>query len=238
MVSWFERFRRRGTESVQKLLLQICLAVFLFSSMNASALAKFPCFRKNCNCCEHGTASNAAALTPLPMRVSPLAQQLQPNRVLIVAPLDRQDRLKEQRELMRYLATHLRSTMHVDVVECPQRVCEDMFPIRTGQFDERKLVALGRQFLVDTVLYCNVESIDAYCPMNLELQFLLVNVGQAVSIVSGTGHFDLADKATQNVFYQSFGADPEVDTTLKNSPTRLIEFSTSRVAGDLTRLWK
>ncbi|MCA9140197.1 MAG: hypothetical protein KDB00_25670 [Planctomycetales bacterium] len=207
-----------------------------------SAVAGRPCCCvKECTCEGNGMVGGKAAepqLPTQPIRVSPLAQQLRPNRVLVITPLDRQDRLKEQVTLMRQLATELRGKSGFDVIECSQRACEDMFPIRTGQFDERKLVSLGRQYMADTILYCNIESIDAYSPMRLEIQYLLVNIDQSVSVASGSQRFDLADEAVRHWFYKSMNADPEVDTTLKNSPTRLIEFSASRLAGDITRIWK
>ncbi len=196
---------------------------------------------KTCHC---GATADATAKTgpakcpPQPVRTSPLLSQLKPNRVLIVVPLDRQDRLKEQLALMRMLATALRQHSRIDVVESPRRICEACFPIHSGQFDERKLVDLGDRFFVDTVLYCNIESIDAYSPMRLEIQFLAVNVAQSVAIVSGAHTFDLADPAMSECFYGAMNADPEINTTLKNSPSRLIDFGATRVAGALTRVWK
>lgn len=113
-----------------------------------------------------------------------------------------------------------------------------MYPIRSGQFDERKLVSLGRKYMVDTILYCNIESIDAYSPMRLEIQYLLVNVDQSVSVASGAQRYDLSDTAVEYWYYQSMNADPAVNTTLKNSPTRLIDFSAARLAGDIAGIWK
>ncbi len=173
-----------------------------------------------------------------PMRLSPMASQLRPNRVLIITPLDRKDRLKEQIELKRQLASALRAKSGFDVIEASQRVCEATYPIRTGQFDERKLVKLGQEYLVDTVLYCNVESIDAYCPMQLEIQYLLINVEQSVSVVSGSQRFHLGADVTEQFFFKAMNADPETDVILKNSPSRLIQFGASHLAGDLSRVWK
>ena len=87
-------------------------------------------------------------------------------------------------------------------------------------------------------MYCNIESIDAYCPMKLEIQFLMVNVDQSVAIVSGSNRIDLTDKRAEAIFFQSMGVDPLLDTTLKNSPSRLIDFGAMRVAGDIARVWK
>ena len=237
MTSWCERFQRTGIRAVYKQTLAMVFMVALTAVAASDVLAVFPCCKKNCTTCQQHSHAAAAGIPQQPMRISPLAQQLRPDRVLIVTPLDRQDRLKEQVALMRRLATKLRAKSGFDVIEASERVCEETFPIRTGQFDERKLVQLGRKYLVDTVMYCNIESIDAYCPMRLEIQFLLVNVNQSVSIVSGSQRFDLSDKTTESFFYQSIGTDRVIDTTLKNSPSRLIDFGASRVAGDLSRIW-
>jgi hypothetical protein len=117
-------------------------------------------------------------------------------------------------------------------------MCEDSNPIRTGRFDERKLVDLGQAYSVDTVLYCNVVSIDAYRPMRLEVQFLLVNIDQSVAVASGTQHLDLSDIRTEGLFLQSLNADPDIGTMLSNSPTRMIGFGASRLAGSLAALWR
>ncbi|QDV44120.1 hypothetical protein Enr13x_39820 [Stieleria neptunia] len=194
-----------------------------------------------CHCQQSADSAGktAAPQCPVqPIRTSPLLGQLKPNRVLIVVPLDRQDRLKEQMALMQDLAGALRAKAGVDVVESPRRVCEACFPIHSGRFDERKLVELGNQYFVDTVLYCNIESIDAYSPMRLEVQFLAINVAQSVAIVSGAHTFDLADPAMSECFFAAMNADPKVDTTLKNSPTRLIDFGASRLAAALAQSWK
>lgn len=229
----------------------VCLWIFAVA-MATSSLAHVmwagpPTRFKKCTsgcasqCTCHAEPSSSAT-SPAPvqptMRTSHLNQQLKPNRVLVIVPLDRQDRLKEQATLMRGLASSLRAKSNLEVVESPRRVCEETFPIYTGQFDERKLVALGKKYRVDTVLYCNIESIDAYCPMRLEIQFLAVSVDQSVAILSGTRHFDLANPSMLKSFFDSYGADPETDINLKNSPTRLIDFSAAHLAGDLTRMWK
>ena len=215
-------------------LLSILIPIAATLVLSVPAWAVFPCCKKKTCQCAH----KAVALPEQPMRLSEWAQQLRPNRVLVVVPLDRQDRLKEQVELKRRLARELRSQAGFDVIEASERVCEDTYPIRTGQFDERKLLDLGKKYLADTVMYCNIESIDAYCPMRVEMQFLMVNVDQSVAIVSGTRQFDLADKNTQTVFYKAMHANPLIDTTLKNSPTRLIEFGAARLAGDLSNIWR
>ena len=198
-----------------------------------------------CAECAHGAECDEISGPNLPqsdkqelIRTSSLVGQFKPDRILIITTLDRQDRLKEQAVLARELASHLRSKAGFDAVVCHDRMCEDLNPMRTGRFDERKLVDLGQTYSVDSVLYCTVRSIDAYRPMKLEIQFLLVNVDQSVAIASGTQHFDLSNVATEGLFLQSLNADPDIGTMLSNSPTRMIGFGASRLAVNLAALWR
>ena len=172
------------------------------------------------------------------IRTSPLIAQLKPDRVLILTSLDRQDRLKEQAVLARELASQLRSQAGFDAVVCRDRVCDDMNPIRTGRFDERTLIELGRTYSVDAVLYCTVQSIEAYRPMKLEIEFLLVNIDQSVAVASGNQQLDLSDIRTEGLFLHSLNADPDIGTMLSNSPTRMIGFGASRLAASLAALWR
>ena len=246
---WCVKFRRTGLSVVHTFRLRLLATTLILACSIQWSPAGPPRWWTRCKgdcgatCHCQQPADSAGKTTapkcpPQPIRTSPLLGQLKPNRVLIVAPLDGQDRLKEQMALMRTLAGALRSKAGVDVVESPRRFCERCFPIHTGRFDERKLVELGNQHFVDTVLYCNIESIDAYSPMRLEIQFLAINVAQSVAIVSGSHSFDLADPAMSECFFAAMNADPAVDTTLKNSPTRLIDFGATRVAGALAQVWK
>ncbi len=177
------------------------------------------------------------AIDPQPIRVSPLHAQLRPNRVLIVRSLDRMDRLKEQQILVDRLANHLRRQSLFDVVECKDCICDATNPIRTALFDERKLLDYASTYGVDSVLYCRVQSIDAYRPMNIELQFVLINIDQAVPAASGALTFDLADPLTEQVFINTFSYGDVHAVAALASPSRLIDFAAARLAAEFKSLW-
>lgn len=173
-----------------------------------------------------------------PIRVSPLLARLRPGRVLLVRGLDRQDRLKEERTMAERLANHLRRQSLFDVVECKECACNGTTPLRTAQFNERTLVRYAQTYGVDSVLYCTVRSIDAYRPMSIELDFLLVNIDQAIPVASGSVSYNLADPVTQEVFASLSGfQEPHVTSPL-SSPTRLIDFATAQLADQLKSLWR
>jgi hypothetical protein len=177
------------------------------------------------------------SLDPQPIRVSPLHVQLRPGRVLIVRSLDRMDRLKEQQVLVDRLAHHLRRQSLFDVVECKDCVCDATSPIRTALFDERQLLYYASTYGVDSVLYCTVQSIDAYRPMNVELQFVLINIDQAVPAASGSLAFDLANPVTEQVFINTFNYGDVQAVAALSSPSRLIDFAAARLAAELKAVW-
>lgn len=172
-----------------------------------------------------------------PIRVSPLLAQLQPNRILIVRDYDRQDRLKEQQVLADRLATHLRRDSLFDVVECKRCVCDRSSPLRTGRFDERQLLEYANTFGVDSVLYCTVQSIDAYRPMKIEIQFLLININQSVAVASGSLTFDLSDPITEQIYLNQNPIAASHMTSPLSSPSRLIDFAASQFAEQFKSLW-
>ncbi|MEM6468479.1 MAG: hypothetical protein AAF802_02835 [Planctomycetota bacterium] len=172
-----------------------------------------------------------------PIRVSPLAARLRPNRMLVVTCLDRQDRLKEQQALRRAVMQQIRALSTFDAIEHRTAICEKSNPIRSGRFDERQLIGWAREYMVDSVLFCQVTEIDAYRPMRMELAFLLLNADQSVPVASGTLRFDLADGNTEQVFLRSLHSDREAPVTAIASPTRLIEFSAAQFVHQLKSIW-
>ena len=177
-------------------------------------------------------------LSQQPIRLSPLYGRLRPNRILIVRSLDRQDRLKEQQVLADRLANHLRRASVFDVVECKNCVCDATNPIRTAMFDERRLLHYAGTYGVDSVLYCTVQSIDAYRPMRVELQFVLINIDQSVAVASGSLSFDLADPITEQIYINTFNYGDPHAIAAQSSPSRLIDFAAAQLAGELKSLWR
>lgn len=177
------------------------------------------------------------SLEEQPIRVSPLVGQLRPNRILVITSLDRQDRLKEQQSLRTALTKEIRELSTYDAIESRKCICERVNPIRSGRFDERRLVALSHEYLVDTVIFCQVVSIEAYRPMRLDVAFMMINIDQSVAVASGTLRFDLADPITEKIYHQSISADREDPMTASSSPSRLIEFAAKQMAIQIKSLW-
>ncbi|MCC9602932.1 hypothetical protein LOC67_20475 [Stieleria sp. JC731] len=202
----------------------------------ASAIACEKCGRPtNCPtgaCQTKSPVPNA----PTPTRRSSLLGQLRPNRVLIVTCLDRQDRLREQTELMHQLATHLRRQSTVEVVESDHRMCLQHSPMQTGRFDERQLVEMGTRYSADTVIYCEIANIDSYRPMKLELRFLMVSTHQSIALASASRHHDLGHTPTRKQFLSTFDPYEHSAESLLRSPSRLIDFSANKLAAELLRL--
>ena len=172
-----------------------------------------------------------------PIRVSRLAARLRPNRILVVTCLDRQDRLKEQQQLRQRVTEQIRTLSTYDAIEYKRTVCDRANPIHSGKFDERQLVAWANQYSVDSILFCQVNQIDAYRPMRIEIEFLLLNADQAVAVVSGTMRYDLADSIAEKIYLQSISADREDPFVASSSPSRFIEFSAEQLALRLKSLW-
>ena len=231
-------FAQRGTAIVHRMLLLITL-LFLFC---ATAIAQ----KTDCDGCTTLRSTPATTVashgngipSQPPFRVTSKLWQLKPQRILIVTMLDRQDRLREQQTLSRNLAEHLRLKTNFDVVEASERVCMESYPLRAGRFNERRLVELGIKYQVDSILYCNVESIDAYHPMRIEIQFVLVHASESIAVASGRRRFSLSDSAVKQAYLRSIDCNGPAPATFMSSPTRLIEFSAAQLAGDLTKLWR
>ena len=176
--------------------------------------------------------------TPQPL-ISRHCAYLQPRRVVIVTTDDRQDRLKEQQLFSATLEKHLRHGQRFDVVVARDRVCQRNLPMRRGRFDEHELLALSERYNADCVLYCELEQISAYEPMQLQTSILIVHVAEAVSLVAATSTIDLRDPKTRHgylKFLQHRCRESTTDTTL-HSPSQLIDYASSRLAGVILSVW-
>ena len=176
---------------------------------------------------------------PSPCLVSSHCAYLQPRRIVIVTTNNRQDRLKEQDLFSKALAKHLRQGQRFDVVISREKMCRDKLPMRRGAFDEQRLLALSRAYNVDAVLFCELEQISAYEPMQLQMSMLLVDVGEAVSLASATTTVDQRPPGMHQAYVIFAGQDCDqftTDTHL-NSPSLLIDFAAGLCANGLLSIW-
>lgn len=177
--------------------------------------------------------------TPTQQLVSSHCSYLRPRRIVIVMTENRQDRLQEQDRFAQSLAVQLRANHQFEVVIGRERVCLNKLPMRRGKFDEHDVLAVSREYNADTVLYCDLHHVAAYAPMRLQASMLLVNAGEAISLVSRTSTFDLSNVATlqqyANFAYQQCAES--VANAHLYSPTQFIDFAAGEFALGLTTIW-
>jgi hypothetical protein len=176
---------------------------------------------------------------PSTHHVSPYCSTLTPRRIVIVTCVDRQDRLKEQQQLAESLATHVAGNRKFSVVVCKTPMCRDHLPMHSGTFDELQLLRLSKKYHADCVLYCDVERIDAYQPMQADLSMLLVHVGEAVALVSAKSSYDLRDPDALKAYRQYINADnPESALSVdQHTPRQFIDFAANHLANGILSLW-
>lgn len=171
--------------------------------------------------------------------VSKYSVNLKPRRIVIVTTNNRQDRLREQDMFAKALSAKLRKCgLQFETVISPDKVCRDKLPTRRGRFDEVELVALSHNYNADAVLYCELEIISAYNPMQMETSLLLVNVGEAIAIVSANHEFDLNRPDTYEAYSNFALQSPDHSQNLMNSPSKLINYAASTVVDSLASVWK
>ncbi len=171
--------------------------------------------------------------------ISKYATALHPRRIVVLTAPNRQDRLKEHDLYAEAIATHLRSSRLCDVVLSNDRICAEQMPMRTGQFDERELLKIGRRYNADCVLYCLINSISAYDPMQMNASFLLISIDEAVALCSGTTNIDLrapgAYHAYANAVLQS--SDSFSIAVHPHMPSRMLDWAGFQVAQGISGIW-
>ena len=177
-------------------------------------------------------------LTPDLLAVSEHCNYLKPRRIVIVTAKNREDRLDEQSLLAELLAKHLAGPF--STVVSRESVCADDLPMRKGVFDERELVQLKRAYQADAVLYCEIQRLVAYEPMQLEASLLLVDINQAVSLLSLHTKFDVRQIATR-LSYANFatptGQPSVLSETHVHSPSTFIEFAALQLSQQMCAAW-
>ncbi|MEO1526922.1 MAG: hypothetical protein AAFX06_15905 [Planctomycetota bacterium] len=172
------------------------------------------------------------------LRVSRYARDLVPRRVLIVTGKNHQDRLPEQTMFAESLADHLRRSSFPVIVsrDC---ICEHHSPLRLGKFDEREVLRLAKQHQADTILYAEVPSIDGYAPMRVQGSVLMVNAGEAISVLSVISTVDLK-RISAKTHYLAFarqGQEASFEETFLHEPATLINFTAREVCRALMQTW-
>lgn len=172
------------------------------------------------------------------LRVSQYAGDLLPRRILIVTGKNLQDRLREQSLFAESLADHLRRSAF-EVIVSRECLCQHRWPLTLGRFEERDILHAAKQHRADTILYAEVTSIDAYDPMRVQASILLVNVDEAVSVLSQTSTLDLQRSAAKQQFlaFVRGAQDGSFGETFLHSPAKLIDFTAREMARTLLQTW-
>ena len=129
-------------------------------------------------------------------------------------------------------------------------VCDVVLPLQlectttvdgllTGQFDERELVQLARQWNCDAVMFVRVSQFQGHSPLSASVTAALVDANEARVIFAVDGRWDVGDQETREGF-EHFVANrlgDSSETALKiqlQSPNNLLCFA----AHQMTTAWK
>ena len=180
----------------------------------------------------------ATPCSPFSVTISDLGHTLRPTRLAIVTTKNRYSRIKEQDLFVTQLAKHLNNNGFLAFVS-PEKLSKAKLPMQSGVFDERELLDLARDHRADAVLYCDVSKLDNSIPMQLQVSAVIVNVDQAVSIVSLTGSFNLSSPITTHQYLYSVvqNKDEFHAETFLSSPSKLIEYVSNRTARRISQCW-
>lgn len=171
--------------------------------------------------------------------VSQHCSLLSPRRIVLVTSPNRQDRLKEQDLFVKYLANHLSRGPKLEIVVASEKICQDHLPMRTGTFDELHLLKLSRKYKADCVLFCDLNQLSAYHPMQAELSMLLVHVPESVALILAKSTYDLRDAETENGYMQ-FVRQALPDSALNvdhHTPTAFIDYTANQFASGILTVW-
>lgn len=178
---------------------------------------------------------NDAEIRPDGFLYSSYCNQFVPRRIVIVPAANRLDRLKEQDLFAQSLANSL--VGHVEVVLSRHYACGESSPLRTGQYDEQALLDLSKEFSADAVLYCDVEKLSWQAPMRMQVSLLLIHVGEAIALVSGTESIDLSH-SQPSMGYHGFAIPQSKNAILdmrQNSPRTFIRYCSTLVSDKLKK---
>ena len=180
----------------------------------------------------------ATACSPFSVTISDIGHTLKPTRLAIVTTKNRYSRIKEQDLFVTQLAKHLNNNGFFAFVS-PHKLSKAKLPMQSGVFDERELLDIARDHRADAVLYCDVSRLDNSIPMQLQVSAVIVNVDQAVSIVSLTGSFNLSSPITTHQYLYSVvqNKDEFHAETFLSSPSKLIEYVSNRTARRISQCW-
>ena len=176
---------------------------------------------------------------PSTHHVSRHCETLTPRRIVIVTSQNRQDRLREQDIFASSLATHLSRSGKFEVVVGDTPIRRDNLPMRSGTFDEHHLLRLAKKYGVDSVLYCDVQQISGYDPMQADVAMLLVDVNDSVALVSAKSSYDLRDAIVASAYqrYSRACAAHSVLDVNRHTPKQFLDFVANHFAGAVLSVW-
>ena len=112
--------------------------------------------------------------------------------------------------------------------------------ILQGQFDEREIARLARQFNVDAIALVKVNELRAHSPMRASITMAIVNSNESMVTFAVDGTWDTTRPATQSEF-RRYVCDScnlpsnsnESQSIYLQSPTRFLAFIASQITNAL-----
>ncbi len=171
------------------------------------------------------------------MFVSPLFVSHRPRRVLILESGQTPGQYQETQNLITEFASQLRRTGIFEVVAPPgERLFVHSDNILQGQFDEREIARLSRQYNADSIALVRINEFRAYSPMRASVTMAIVDSNDSVATFAIDGTWDTTRPATQSEFRRYVctscnlpANSDETQSIYLQSPTRLLAFVGSQM---------
>ncbi len=172
--------------------------------------------------------------------VAPDFASIAPQRVLIVPTGTESGRYQIPIHFAEALAGAIRSAGVAEVVFPPQMEClMTVDRLLTGQFDERDIASLSRNWQCDGILFVRVNQLQAYAPLKASVTAALVDARESVVVFAIDGNWDTSDSEIRAGF-EHFVKQGSLDVSdsemrlQRQAPSRLMAY----VAYQLTSAWQ
>lgn len=142
------------------------------------------------------------------------------------------------------LIRELRKKAPYEIIEADMDAIQELAPVnpsKKGIYRTDSLIAAGKRYRADAILFGQVTAVRPYYPQALGLRAEMVSVETGATLWSVDAMYDAADADVENAVRQHYEAsashytDTEDWSILLNSPTRFANFVAARC---VDALWK
>lgn len=169
--------------------------------------------------------------------VGPQFASNRPRRVLILESGQTPGKYLETQNLITELSSQLRQAGIFEVVAPPgERLFVHSDNILQGQFDEREIARLSRQYNADAIALVRINEFRAFSPMRASVTMAIVDSNDSVVTFAIDGTWDTTRPATHNEFRRYVctscnlpSNSKETQSIYLQSPTRLLAFTASQI---------